>query len=232
MARGTQFSDLVTRVRDETGRANSVAVGVEDVAEIKTKINRVYMGLYHDYDWPHLRRVFPRKTLNAGQQYYDLPDDLNLEAIESVTLWFNDQAYPVERGIELEDYNLWSPENNERSDPVLKWDIRNVAGNEQIEVWPLPANTQYLQFIGKIAIDRLVDDDDICLLDDDLVVMFTAAPMIRRQNQKDADDMLAAATSLLGKLKGRSKAGRKSYRMGLGEVELTAPIRSTVRVNG
>lgn len=236
MARGTQFLDIVQRVRDETGRANSVAVGVEDIFGLKTAINRVYTTLYMAYDWPHLREVFPKKTLNPGERFYDFDTNLNVERVEEVKVWFNGQAYGIERGINVEDYNLYDPDADARSDPALKWDVRYVesAGKEQIEIWPIPATTQQVQFIGIRTIPRLVADADKCLLDDDLVVLFTAAPIVKRQKQQDGEDMLAAAQAHFAKLTKRMKAGTKICQLGLGDAgpakNRTFPV--TIRVAG
>ena len=230
MARNEQFLELITRVRGETGRANSVAVGTDDVAAIKTAINRVYEGLWHDYDWPHLRKVFDKKTLSAGGQYVDFPAGLDVTRIESVTLWYNGFAYNIERGIQLTDYNLYDPTEDERSDPVLKWDVRHTGSGEQIEVWPLPATTQYLQFIGRLAFARLVNDEDQCKLDDTLVVLFTAAKMLRRQKAEDWRETYDAAQRHYTNLRISMKAG-STCQLGVPTDRDMTPPRAVVRVN-
>jgi hypothetical protein len=232
MARGTQFLDLVIQVRDETGRSNSVAVGVEDVDGLKTMINRTYSLLWTQYDWPHLRKEFT-KTLNAGQRFYDLPSGLDLERVEKVSLWYNGLMYGIERGIDFSDYDVWDPAEDERSDPALKWDIKYVTSVEQIEIWPLPATEQELRFFGLLQFALLVDDDDVCLLDDDLVILFTVARILKRQKDPDAEDALQAANNHLRKLRIRMTAGAKPTRLGLGDSDYrTKPTRAIVRISG
>jgi hypothetical protein len=218
MARGTQFLALVQRLRDETGRSGDTSIGPDDVESLKTILNRWYEALWYDYDWPHLKITFDRDELSAGENMYDFPDGLDLERVESVVVWYQDIARPVERGISLSDYNLWNPVDDARSDPVLKWDVRNLedaGGSVQIEVWPMPASTQYLQFIGFRQFSRLVADADLCHLDDNIVVSFAAAQILRRQKSEDADDMLSFANSHYNKLRGRGKAPMKRFRLGL-----------------
>ncbi|BAQ16104.1 hypothetical protein [Methyloceanibacter caenitepidi] len=234
MARGTQFLDLIVQVRNETGRSNAVAVGVEDVEGLKSHINRVYELLWNEYTWPHLRQEFS-KTLNAGQQYYDLPSGLDVENIDKVALIYNGLTYNIDRGITFADYDIWDPAANERSDPVLKWDVKYVAsaGVEQIEAWPLPAATQTLKFFGQLAFAPMVDDDDICLLDDTLVVLFTTARILKRQKDPDADDALSAANARLAKLRKRMSTGEAPCRLGVGVDDYRAtPTRAIVRISG
>ena len=70
MALGTQFLDLITRVRAEVRRSVEPSVGVDDLENIKQVINRVLRTLYMAHDWAHLRKVFPRVKLNANHCFY------------------------------------------------------------------------------------------------------------------------------------------------------------------
>lgn len=236
MARGESFLELQVMLREELGRSTDVSVGVDDLPGLKRQINKAYANLYISTDWPFLRRVFPRITLSAGQRYYDLPTDLNVERIEIVNAWWNGLPTPVERSIEFENYASYDSEADERSDPVISWDIRDDAGTAQIEVWPIPAsNAQTLQIIGIRSAPKLVNNEDLCLLDDELVVLHAAAGQLRRQKSADADDTAAQAARRLQLLTGRSSGGgAKSYRMGVGDDMETAMARgrAVVRISG
>lgn len=217
MARGTQFLQLVTMLRDELGRSNSVAVGVDDLPSLKQTINRVYESLYDEYDWPHLRQVFPKITLGAGQRYYNLPAQLDYDRIEQAVVWYSGEPHQIIRGIGFEEYEGYDSEKGERSEPALRWDIRWTGAAEQLEIWPVPSsNDQKLQFTGITKFDRLVNDNDLCLLDDNLVVLFCAAELLARQKSQDARGKLEQAQQRLYRLKGRSQAGGRMIRMGLG----------------
>jgi hypothetical protein len=216
MARLTQFGTLISMLRNEVGRSNQAgSSGVADYNQIKQLLNRHYETLYLDYDWPHLRRIFDRIPLSAGDRYYDFPTKLDYERVEKVVVWHNLIPLPVERGITFEDYTAYSSEDDVRADPVLKWDVRNIGGSVQIETWPVPAsNDQELQIKGFVKFVRLVADADLCLLDDNLVVTFAAAEVAASQGSEDADAKLQAAQRLYQKLKGRTKAAGPTHTFG------------------
>jgi hypothetical protein len=234
MARGTQFLQLVTMLREELGRATDVSVGVSDVPELKRKLNRYYEQIYTDRDWPHLRRTFDRITLSAGERFYDLPEELDYERIERVVLWQNGIPIPLDRGITSEDYAGYDSVSDERSSPVLKWDIRDVAGDPMVELWPMPSdNTQKIEFTGFVKFTRLVNDSDICLLDDNLVVGFAAAELLAKQESKNAKQVAEATAALYDRLTGRVKAAKgTSANFASPPATAMTPARVTVRVSG
>lgn len=221
--RGSQFLTMVTMLRDELGRTTDVAVSTGDVASLKRTINRNYEALYADYDWPHLRQ-FATIPLLQGERYYDppsvpsdpdIPAPMDYDRIEEIAVRWSGLSYPVERGIDANDYNSIDSEEDERNGPVLKWDVRFTGDAEQIEVWPIPdTNDQKLHFTGFRKFTRLVNDGDICLLDDNLVVLFSAAELLARQESKDAGAKASAAQALYSRLKGRTKGGSRFYTLG------------------
>ncbi len=229
MARGTAFSELIVQLRNETGRSEDVNIGVDDLPRLKQAINSVYEILWDGNDWPHLRSFYTRIALSAGSRYYDWPDDLVFETAEEVIVWFNDQPQKVERGIGPEEYALYSSEDDARSDPVERWDVRWTGTEDQIEVWPLPStNTQELQIKGRKSFTRLVNDDDLCLLDDTLVVKFAAADVL---GEKAGKGKLALGQDRLKKLTARGHVTSR-YALGLGG-GVTAPAPNiTVHIGG
>src|SRR5574343_539048 len=214
--RGTSFLQIVTDLRAELRRSTSMAVGVVDLDNLKSVVNRVYEMLWLEYDWPHLRRVFPKVTLQAGERYYDFPEDLDLERIERVAVWWGNIPHLVQRGISFEDYAGFNSALGYQSEPMLRWDVRDVDGATQFEVWPLPnSNAQEVEFIGIRSISKLVDDADLCLLDDHLVVLFAAAELLAAQKAADAQAKMQAAQAYFTKLKARTKGASREYRVGL-----------------
>lgn len=220
-------------LREELGRSPDVSVGVDDLPSLKRAINKAYATLYDDYDWAFLRRVFPKVSLSAGSRYYGLPTDLNVDRVEVVNVWWNGLPTEIIRGIGFEQYASFDSEADERSDPVISWDVRDVSGSVQIEVWPVPAsNDQDLQFIGLRSAPKLVNNADLCLLDDELVVLLAASQLLRRQKSADADDVVAQFRARLRTLKGRaSGGGARRYRVGVGPpIEEPRRDRAVVRV--
>lgn len=231
MPRGVQLTTLVDQLKAETGQSTLVSVGVDNLPALKQILRRNQIILYDDYDWPHLRTM-PLKSLSAGQRWYDMPSDLNFERIEAVAVKYNGQPHPIERGISFEEYAQYDPTSDERSDPVLKWDMKDNSGTTQIEVWPLPAsNDMTLMFRGIRDLNPLVDDDDTCDIDDLLIVLTSAAEILMRQKSADAQAKLALVQGRLARLKGRFTGGSSSVRLGGAPPGQRRPSGPIIRVS-
>ena len=232
--RRKQFVQLISDLRAELGRSADPAVGVSDLPSLKQTITRNYESLYDDYDWPHLSVISPRVSLNAGQRYYDFPNDIDCDKVNEVVVWWNGSPVPLTRGIGFEHYAEFDPEADQRSDPATHWDVRFTGVREQCEIWPPPASTGSVkvQFRGKRKFTPLVDDADLCLIDNHLVVLTCAVELLPRAKSGDSQVKLAALQSRYGRLKGRSKGGSTPVRIGLGtgSAGSNVPTRSTVRV--
>ncbi len=218
MARGTQLLQLVTMLRDESGRDDSVAVGVDETATLKQILRRVQNTLYEKHEWPHLETVFDRIPLQAGERYYDFPAEMNFDRIEDVAVWDGGVPRPITRGIGFEQYAIYDSENDVRADPALRWDVRWTGSKEQIEVWPVPAsNNLSLQFIGTRKCRPLVANSDVADLDDHLIVLFAAAELLPKGSEL-AKLKFTLAVERLNDLKRNAARNRPVYRMGSGQV--------------
>lgn len=234
MARGKQYTQLLADLRAELRRNPDPGVRAADLSALQQATKRAYETLYDEYDWPHLRRTFPKVPLAAGQRYYDFPTDMDYDRLEDVKVWYGSLPFDVDRGIEIDDYASYNSEATTpvRATPVLKWDVRWVTTKEQIEVWPIPSdNNQSLQFTGIKKFVQLVDDADQCLLDDALVTL--AAAIILEKDPNALKEKAGALERRLDRLKGRGKAAAVVYRMGLGQANPDIPSsRATVRIAG
>lgn len=230
-----QFLQLISDLRAELERASEPAVGVSDYPTLKTKLNRVYETLYADFDWPHLTKTFDPIQLQAGERYYDFPEDLDFDRLtEKPVTWVNRLPIPIERGIVFADYAAFNSEAGVQVDPVVKWDVRYDDQNdkEMIEVWPIPASgANTLQFRGIQKFAPLVDDNDICRLDDKMIVLFAAAELapVKGGNKQL---FLQAANKRMLQVRGRAKTDTENFRIGLGEHRPRLSYRALVRVSG
>lgn len=230
MARGTQLLQLVTMLRDETGRANSVAVGVDDLPQLKTVLRRVQETLYEKHPWPFLRTVFDRIPLQAGERYYDYPSNLNFERIEDVAVWDSGTPLSVTRGIGFNEYAVYDSESDVRCDPMLRWDVRWTGSKEQIEAWPVPStNNLELQFIGIRKLRPLIANSDVADLDDQMIVLYAAAELLPKGSEL-AKLKLELALDRYKTCKGTAATGQQTFRMGSGPAH-TERGRVTVRVS-
>jgi hypothetical protein len=217
MARGKQLLSLLAQLRAETGRSQSVSVGVAEADNLKEVLRRTQETLYDEYDWPHMN-VQKTITLSAGQRYYDLPSGLNFDRIQDVKLRYNTVYVELDRGITFEDYSIFDSNAStpERSFPTLKWDIRDTGSGEQIEVWPIPNQAATIYMFGTKTLSDLIQEADTADLDDRLIVLFAAAEMLSRQKSNDAKVKLSQAERRLLTLRRNSQAASKPVQIGLG----------------
>lgn len=233
MARGVALAELISNVRDELRRANSPSASPDDEASIRRTINHVYHVLGMANDWPFLNTLFDGITLQAGARYYDFPDGLDPNRVIEAKVYWGAQYTGLEKGISLVDYNAWNPNLNQRSAPMLKWDVRFTGTKEQIEVWPLPDGTaQVLQFYGTQAMPTLVNSTDKCKLESEVIVLYAAAELLPKDApDKDAKLELAKEAMRLAKIRGNS-AGGKEYRLGVSYAEPKISPRTSIRIGG
>lgn len=204
MARGTKFGEILTMLREETGRAVSTALGQNEIGALKARLRRTYRWLHRDFDWPHLQ-IRRDKTVSAGERYISFPADIDFERLTpilEVKQAGGDIWYPVSYGIDARHYNYIDSDEGERDDWPRAWQFYE---GDQIEIWPVPAQDGHqLRFRGFSRPKTLVDDNDTVDLDDDLVVLFAAQQQLRREKSADAEDYAQQARALYLKLKGRS----------------------------
>lgn len=223
MARGTTLLALLDMLKDEIGRSANAGIGIDDQDALKRHINRSYALAYDDGEWPHLRTVVPRITLNASQRLYDFPTTVDYERVESLTAWMGAAHYPLARGIGAREYAIFDSETSTvTSDPAQRFDIRWSGTAPQIEIWPMPASSdQTLEVIGTRKITRLVEDEDICLLDDELVVLGAAIRLLSRQKSEDAQIAATELRTRMAQMKKRSSPASRMVMGGGGEPKFT-----------
>lgn len=226
MAIGAQFSAIIIDLRAELRRPSDVSVGVDDNDSLKRVVNSVYRTLIDEYDWPHLRTVFDKIPMVAGQRVYDYPTGFDPDSVEEAVVWLGSFNTRITRRISVDGYSFLDPSTDQRSDPPLAWDTKfnPATGQSQIEVWPIPASASYsMQFTGVYNPPKLVNNTDVCLLDDELIVGFAAAQLLEAQDSKDAQQRLARAERYLEKKKSKPKGNGERVQMGLGTHRLDKP---------
>lgn len=205
MARGTSLGQLIDDLRAEVGHSLQPNLGKATRDVLVNQIQRVQRRLWEDYSWPFLR-VQRDLTISAGQRYYDLPSDITFERIERVEFKHGDVWDRLEYGIGADQYNQHDSDNGVRSSPIRRFDTYE---NDQIEVWPIPANNSKADGSGKVRIHGIrnlstfVSESDTADLDDQLIILYAASEILARQKQPDAQNKLAQAQAHYGRLKAR-----------------------------
>lgn len=215
MARGTTLGELMTKLRIAARYDPNPALSLNLVPLMQQTITDTQERLYDEFDWPFLR-VRADKTLAAGQRYYDIPTNLNLERIIAVDVHHGGQWLPVERGIRVEHYNSSDSDADVREDPITRWEVIDAGQGEQLEVWPLPAtNGALLRFTGIRKLAPMIVNGDIADLDDQLIVLFAAGELLGGAKNPAAQVKFQQAAKRLETLMGRvTKTRTNTFQLG------------------
>lgn len=207
-----------------------------------TVMNRVQRRLYADFDWPFLA-ISRDILLQAGQRYYDFPDDIDTDrSVRMETKW-GGLWQKVGFGITDKNLNEFDSDGDVRSDPVFRWDFYladpspdNEVEDPQIEAWPIPANNANastlegaLRVHGTQRLFEMVNDADKCLIDSDLIVLYSAAEILAKMKSADASAKLENANSLYTRLKGRSTPS-EPFKIGGDTFDMDKPNRREIEL--
>ena len=210
MARGQTFGQLIERTRIECNLDPDPSLSLNVLPLLKQKIKDEYARLYDEYNWP-FARVFSDIETAAGQRYYDVPVEMDLERIETVDYYWGNRWFPLERGIHPLDYNTYNSDLDVRVDPTFKWDIKFTSTSAQVELWPIPVSSgNKVRFTGIRKKTELVSDEDRCDLDDIVVAMFAASEFLAGKGDKAASLKQQKALDRLHLLEGRSTHTRRN----------------------
>jgi hypothetical protein len=230
MARGAQLLQLVEKFRAETRQSTLPALGTDSLPHVKQLLRRTQEMLYSDpaNDWAFLR-MWLTKPIQAGNIYYDPPDNLNMDRIEAVYVRSGNEWLPLERGIDVKEYAQYDPDDTTaRGFPTERWDLRWTGTSTQIEIWPRPSENSTIRFKCLRPLRPMISDSDVADLDDNLIVLFAAAEELSAQKSKDADTKLQMAQKHLLSFKASAQAGSSTIQMGLSS--MGRPSHAVVRV--
>jgi hypothetical protein len=217
MARGTTLGELITKLRIAARYDPNPALSKNMAPLFQQTLTDTQERLYDEFDWPFLK-IQRDKELSAGERYYDVPVDMNLERIIAVDVLVGGIWEPVERGITLDHYSACNSDLDARRDPVERWDVVDTGNGEQIEVWPVPAsNGGTLRFSGIRKLKPLIQNADKADIDDQLIVAFAAAEVLAGKNDPEAQLKLQQGNKRLSLLQGRvTKTRRNGFTLGGG----------------
>jgi len=225
--RNNTLENIRNMVRSEARLSGSYSRGPDQTEYIDQLINRNYETLWDEVDWPFARihKEDAGKQLQAGERYYDFPTTLDLSRTFTLYRKFGNVWGELVQGILPTDYTSLDSDSDNRSDPVLKWDVYD--GN-QFEVWPMPASNSYeVRFDGVRKLQPLVGDSSRCELDDRLVALYSAAEIMAGEGKKDAQLKLTLAERRLRFLKARFET---KTRIGLYQPNITTARQGPLRI--
>lgn len=215
MARGVSLSSLLDSLRAELSTVTQVNMTVQNKPILVRALQRAQNNLVvaPGFTWPHMK-ARRYKNVSAGQRYYDIPADLDYDSIDKVqSLWNTIWSKPLDRGIGMAQYNIHNSDNDQRADPIRRWDIIDQSGTAQIEAWPLPVSnvTQGLLISGRRALKPLLLDSDVCDLDSEVLLMYAAGTYLETVDVIRANAKKAQAKVLFNQTVGRSSKTTNRY---------------------
>lgn len=212
MARNVTLEQLLRDLRAEARLSLNPAHNKQIRDTHVIMLQRTQERLWDDFNWPHLRAE-RNQACQAGQRYIQAPDDMTTERLEKIEFRDGDIWCEMRVGVGARQYNIWDSEQDQRSWPVERWQIRE---DELIEVWPIPGDDAdpnglngYYKFTGIRNLKPLVDDSDRADLDDRMIVLYTAAEILAASGAKDAAMKLSMADKRYARLRGQLLPRRK-----------------------
>jgi hypothetical protein len=210
--RGKTLIKLLDEYRSEARVSMNPAHNAQQRDPQIALLQRIQEWLWNDFTWPHLR-VERFDMLQAGQRYYDTPDDMDIDRIEKIEVRDGTRLRCLLPGIDEKHLNAYDPVMDVRVDPARRW---RISEDEQVEIWPLPATDAdpttlegQIKFTGIRTLRPLVADADKADLDNRLIVLYAAAETLAASGAKDANLKLSQANKLYAKLRGNLMPRRK-----------------------
>ena len=224
------LNDLRAEIRSSLNPAHNTSARDLHINLLK----RVQRVLWDEHDWAHLR-VRREIALQAGQRYYDAPEDLPIDRIESVEVrWGGDWKF-LTNGISNTNYSLFDSDLDERSWPVENWQLYE---DDQFEVWPVPSDNATtsdkegtLRLTGIRSLRPLVADNDRSDLDGRMIVLFAAAEELAARGAADAQLKLQTATRRRNDLIANSSKIKRVKAFGVGSSRANYTPRGPLRVH-
>jgi hypothetical protein len=159
MARNTPLGVVRSMVKAQSAKSLQSSSTAQDT-EINQIISDTQQGLADAYDFPFLKN---RWTLNIAPttRFVNFPtqDDLGnyvvprFERPGNFFLKWNQIWMDIVYGIdEVPEFNYLDSDRNQVLDPIQRWQF---ADENQFEVWPLPASTSEVRYVGQRALTPL-----------------------------------------------------------------------------
>jgi hypothetical protein len=200
---GSTLDELIEGVQLEVGHSTAPGVGQNFRETIAAAIRKEYRRLHADFDWPHLLE-WGTANVAAGAKLIDLPDGVELAQLSGIYHKLPNGFWrPVQRTLNVLDYNEVDSDAGARRDPVCKW----RAVGEQVEIWPLPTTAGQLRFVYKSKRAPLAVAADTCDLDEELVVLFASANLLFRAGKDHAGLVLQRGRNRYETLRQRLQTG-------------------------
>ena len=239
MALRNTLAEVTEFVRDEARLSTNSSRGTDHLTHIQQLIRRHHETLAQGFEWEHLKvkrnDAAARKVLSAGSRYYNWPASLDPERVTGAWVKFGGTWEPLGYGIGPQEYSVYDPDEDQRTDPVQKWAFHDHA---QFEVWPIPltngsaGDNGEVAFEGKKVISLLAATTDRLDVDGILVALYCAAEILAENGQKSAAEIKGAAAAARYRTLTGTMASQRRFTIGLGIVGEGGPkVRHPIYIN-
>jgi len=153
MARNTPLAIVRSYVKTESFQ-NLDASSTADDQRLNQLIQNVQSQLAGSFDWSFLKKRWTF-GIGAGARYVPFPsvDDSgvpgtpNFDRPEMLQIKYASIWQPIVYGVsEDPEFNYLDSDENQVLDPIQRWQFYDEG---QLEVWPLPASSQTLRYVGQ-----------------------------------------------------------------------------------
>ena len=233
--RNSSLGRVRSIVKAETGKSLDVNATSQDT-EINQLIENTQSQLATSYDWPFLKARWD-SILTPAARFQAFPTNLspqggspvasvaiNFERPPRLEIKWNNIWQDVVYGIaEQEEFNYLDSDRSQVLDPIQRWQFSDET---QFEVWPMPASTSQIRFIGQRALTSLQtgssippvwNDAALCDLDDLLIAYFVSAEYLTREEKPNAQVELQKAQRRLAAVLGAYPQRSETITIGRGQ---------------
>jgi hypothetical protein len=182
---GQLRAELQTRI----GFGMSGQAGIVNAPIMDSFLQDAQDQLYVVCDWRELCAVQERLT-GAAQQFYDYPEDCNVERVNRIAVWNGARWQDLVEGISLDQrsYNV--------GDRPMRYERR-----DQIELWPVPQGQYQMRFEYVRTLLPFTESSHRCSLPDRDVFLVALSNAKAHYRQPDADRYQKQADALLVRLR-------------------------------
>lgn len=216
------------KVKAALGKSWSTTSTQED-AVLNQTISDIQQLLSTQYSWPFLKNRWDT-FLNPGSRFQAFPtEDYNglttnpvYERPITCEIKWNQIWQFVVYGIdEYPEFNYLDSDRGQILDPIQRWQFADEA---QWEVWPMPASTSQVRFIGQRQLTSLQtgsttpptwNDAALLDLDDNLVAYHAAAQIAEQEKRQQAGTLRQQAVMTLRALLGAYPVRDKEIQIGV-----------------
>jgi hypothetical protein len=200
------LGDIRADIQVRLGFGQAGQSGVVNAPLIDSMIRSAQNQLYHQHEFLRLKKTEEQPT-GAEQQFYDYPTDCDIEGIIEISVKWGNRYHELTEGIDLSDRG-WNP-----AGPPQKYERA-----EQIELWPIPASTEYTLRIEYIqTLEPLTDTHHRTTIDSELVFLHALSNAKAHYRQPDAQTYASQLEALLNKMRAKNRSRQvwgKTHRVG------------------